>query len=138
MTELELRAAATQATEARFRDKPFRWDGAATCIHMLRFHARQMGHTMPTVPKFRSPLTAKRALSKMGYDDLLSLMDSMFPRISPAMMRVGDIMALEGDAGFEALAIRGSATKFLGWHEDAEGCTIVDVPLDEALGAWRL
>lgn len=138
MMELERRALATRKTEARFRDKPFRWDGAATCIHLMRYQARNMGHKVPTVPRFQSALGAKRALLKMGHEDLLSLMDSMLPRIAPAMMRIGDIMAVKGDEHFHALVIRGSATKFLGWHDDAQGCTIIDIPLENAVGAWRL
>ena len=138
MTEIELRAFATTETEKRFRGKPFDWTKQATCIHLMRFHARQMQHDLQLVPRFRSQLGAKKALKAMGHDNIISLMDGLFPRIAPAFMRIGDIMAVDGDAGFDSLLIRGSASKFLGWHEDAEGCTIMGADLSIANGAWRL
>lgn len=138
MHEIELRAKATRTTEAKFRNKPFDWSKSATCVHLMRFHAAQMGHKMPVVPRFRSPLGAKRALKKMGYDDLPSLMDNYFTRIPPAFARTGDFIAADGDAGFHSLLVRGSNTMFLGWHDAMQGCTIVDVDMRQAVGAWRL
>lgn len=138
MTEIELRAIATQATERRFKDKPFDWTKAATCIHLLRFHAAQMGHKLPVVPKFRSAFGAAKVLKGMGHDDLLSLMNELFTPIPPAFARTGDIVAGDGSEGFHSLMVRGSATKFLGWHEDADGCTIIDVDMSKLAGAWRL
>lgn len=131
------RAEATIATLERFKGKPFNWF-SSSCAHMLRYHGRQMGHDMPTVPEYRSALSAKRGLQKMGFNSLPELMDSLFPRIAPAQMLVGDMMALEGSEGFEALVIRANVTKFVGWHEGAEGLAIIDVDLSKAIGAWRL
>lgn len=136
--ELKRLADATTATRERFEGRPFDWTKSATCIHLARYHAQQVGHKPPMVPRFRSPLTARRALKQTGFNDLPGLLDSMFPRIPPSFMRIGDIMAVEGDAGFHSLFIRGSATKFLGWHVDAVGCTILETDLSVALGAWRL
>ena len=138
MNEIELRRAAVIATQARFEDKPFDWSKAATCIHLVRFHAAQMGHKLPTVPRFRTALSAKKALIATGFETLPDLLDSMFPRIPPAFARVGDIMALPGDDGWHALVVKGDKVKFLGWHEDAAGCTIMEVDVGAAVGAWRL
>lgn len=138
MTEVELRAHATTATEAKFRDKPFDWTKQATCIHLMRFHASQMGHDLQIVPRFRSPLGAKKALKAMGHDDLIGLMDSLFPAIPPAFARTGDIVAAEGCDMFHGLMVRGGNTMFLGWHEAAVGCTIIDVDMRQLVGAWRL
>jgi len=141
MHQIALREKATSATQARFEGKPFDWAKSATCIHLLRFHAAQMGHKLPIVPRFRSALTAKRALLATGHDSLPDLLDAHFERIPPAFMRLGDVMALPGTDGFESLNIKGSAHKFLGWHEQAEGCAIIDIDADElreAVGAWRL
>ena len=130
---------ATQATQKRFHDKPFDWTKQATCVHLMRYHAAQMGHDIQIVPRFRSALGAKKALKKLGFNTIPELMDSMFERIPAAYMRVGDMLALPGEEGFEALVIKGDKTKFLGWHSDQDGCTILDVHgIDEALGAWRL
>ena len=138
MNELQQRAAAVAATEQRFRDKPFDWRKAATCIHLVRFHAAQMGHSVPIVPKFKSALGAKRALLTTGFQTLPALLDSRFQRIPPAFMRVGDILALPGDDDWHALVIKCDKVKFLGWHEDAPGCTIMEVDVGAAVGAWRL
>jgi hypothetical protein len=138
MKELDRRALAVRNTQARFEGKPFDWVRAATCIHLVRFHARQMGHKVPTVPRFRSALTARRVLQDMGHDSLVSLMDAHFERIAPAFCRVGDVMALPGDGGFECFVIRSSVKKWLGWQQDYAGCGQLHCDMGQAIGAWRL
>lgn len=138
MNEMQQRAAAVAATEARYRDRPFDWGKQATCIHLLRFHAAQMGHKVPIVPRFRTALGAKKALVVTGWQTLPALLDSMFARIPPAFMRVGDVLAMPGDADWHALVIKADKQKFLGWHQDAEGCTIMEVDVNAAVGAWRV
>lgn len=138
MNDLQRRAAATLATEAEFYDKPFDWSKEATCVHLMRYHAAQMGHDMPFVPRFRSALSAVRAIKQAGFEGIEAMMDSMFPRIPAAFMKTGDVMALPGDAGFSSLLIRGSVRQFLGWHQDAAGCTILTADMSYATGAWQL
>ena len=138
MNEIERRRAAVIKTEARFKDRPFDWSKQATCIHLLRFHAAQMGHKLPLVPKFRSALGARKALLATGFQTLPAWLDSRFDRIPPAFARVGDVLAMPGDEGFEGLLIKADRHKFLGWHECAEGCEFMEVRLEAALGAWRL
>lgn len=138
MKEIDLRAQAVRNTQARFEGKPFDWARAATCIHLLRFHARQMGHSVPTVPRFRSALTARRVINELGHSNIASLLDAHFERIAPAFCRVGDVMALPGDGGFDAIVIRAGVNKWIGWHEDALGCTVISADMGAALGAWRL
>lgn len=138
MFEIERRAAATQATERRFRGKPFDWSKSATCIHLLRYHAHQMGHDVPIVPRFRTALGAKKALKAAGHDTLPDLLDSLFVRVPPAFTRVGDVIAADGEDGLHGIMIRAGNTMSLGWHEDAEGCTIIDTDLTYAVGGWRL
>lgn len=138
MTELQRRAAAVSATAARFLGKPFDWRARATCIHLMRFHAAQMNRKLPLVPRFRTPLGAKRALLRTGAETLPALLDTLFEPIPPAFMRVGDVMALPGVDGFEALVIKGDRHKFLGWHEGAEDCRFAELEVQHAIGAWRL
>lgn len=141
MKEIEQRRAAVIASEQRFREKRFDWRKSATCIHLVRFQASQMGHKLPTVPRFRSALTAKRALLSTGFQTLPGFLDSRFERVAPAFMRVGDILAVPGSEGFEACYIKCDKTKFLGWHQDTETCTIIDLTDEDirnSLGAWRL
>ena len=138
MKDLERRAKATKATQERFGGVPFDWRTRGTCIHLLRFHAEQMGHKVPTVPRFKSALSARKALVATGRQTLPALLDTMFPRIPPAFMLTGDVMALPGDSNFEGLVIRAGVQKWIGWHEEAEGCTIIDADMNAAIGAWRL
>lgn len=138
MLDLEERAEATRKTWARFEGKPFDWTKAATCVHLMKYHGQNMGHTLPSVPRFRSAMSAKRALQSLGHDSVVSLMNEKFAPIVPAKMWVGDMMAVPGEAGFEALFIRAGVTKFIGWHEDVEDCVLVDTDIGQALGAWRL
>lgn len=139
VTELEKRVHATTKTEEFFKDKPFAWDGQGTCIHLARRHAQNMGHKLPIVPRFRSALGAKKALKAMGVETLPELLDLFFVQIPPAFARVGDLLAADSDDGaFAAIMVRGGTTKALGWHEDADGCTIIDFDMGKVTGAWRL
>lgn len=138
MRESQLRARAVALTEQRFAGRPFDWRKSATCIHLMRFHAAQLGHSLPLVPRFRSALGARRALTQMGFETLPALLDSLFERIPAAFMRVGDVMALPGLDGFEALVIKGDRVKLLGWHDGAEDCRFMEVDVRAAVGAWRL
>ena len=138
MNEMQRRAAAVAATDNRFKDRPFDWAKAATCIHLVRFHAAQMGHSVPIVPKFRSAIGAKKALLATGWQTLPALLDSKFERIPPAFMRVGDILAMPGDDDWHALVIKADKAKFLGWHQDGAGCEFMEVDMSAAVGAWRV
>lgn len=141
MNEMQRRVAAVAATQVRFADRPFDWRKAATCIHLARFHAAQMGHKLPVVPRFKSALGAKRALLSTGFQTLPALLDSRFERIPPAFMRVGDVMAGPGSDGFEAIYIKCDKAKFLGFHQDSGLCGIIDVDpaeLSAAVGGWRV
>lgn len=142
MSEIKRRVAATQATQARFEGRVFAWDKRANCIHLVSFHARQMGHKLPLVPRFRSALGAKRALLAEGVETLPDLMDKHFPRIAPARMLVGDVAAFPGaDGAFDGLMIYGQLRACLGWHQDGAECQVARLT-DEGYrlctGAWRL
>jgi len=133
------RAAATTATMAKYHTKAFDWRSRATCIHMARFHLRQLGHTPPPIPDFRSALGARKALEKTGFADLSALLDSLLARIAPAAVLVGDIVILRGDEGFDSICIWAGG-KFLGWHGDDPGGIKPQMALDPAniIGAWRV
>lgn len=142
MNELQRRVAATQATQARFEGKAFDWAKSATCIHLVRFHAAQMGHQVPIVTRFRSALGAKKALRDEGVETLAELMDKHFLRIPAAMMRPGDVIAIPGlEGGFDALMIYGQLRAVLGWQEDSPHCQtarLTDEGYRLHTGAWRL
>lgn len=138
MSDLIRRKDATQKTFARFRGKVFDWSKAATCIHLFKAHAQNMGHKLPSVPRFRSAVGAKKALTDMGHDSVMSLLDSMFPRIAPAEMNMGDVVLVEGDAGLDAIMVLAAPRKVFGWREDFAGLVMLDIEMDELAGAWRL
>lgn len=135
MNDMLRRQKATQATLERFRDKPFSWVKANTCVHLARFHMRQMGHKPPAVPQIRSALGARRQLDLRGWADVGDMMDSMFPRIPSANLALGDLAMMKSGDGFGAIVLS-LGGKVLGWHEDFDGMTVLE-PLEFA-GAWRL
>lgn len=142
MNDLQRRVAATRKTQARFEGRVFDWRKQATCLHLLRFHAAQMGHKLPIIPRFRSALGARKALLAEGVETLPELLDKYFPRIPAAQMLVGDVAAFPGDeGGFDGLMIYGQLRAVIGWHQDEPGCQIARLT-DEGYalctGAWRL
>lgn len=140
--EMERRRLATEKTLARFRNKPFDWTKSATCIHLARFHAINMGHKPPTIPRFRSALGARKALRGTGHQSLESLLDGLFERIAPAFMMLGDLALVPGDNGetaMGALLIHSGGPKMLGWHDaDADCLRGIGGLEPHIFGAWRL
>lgn len=137
MSELTRRAAATNKTFGKYRSRPFAWDARSTCIHMVRFHLRNMGYRPPAMPDFRSALSARKALVRLGFDSVTSLLDSLLPRIAPAEMMVGDIAALDGDEGFESIVIS-SGSKLVGYHGDDPTGIKPHMLLQAPAVAWRV
>lgn len=135
------RAAATKATYNRFLGKPFSWRGG-TCIHVLRFHLRQMGHRPPVIPQFRSAIGAATALKSQGVDDLPGLCRKLgLVEITPAAMIIGDVAILPGDDGridgiMGALVIC-AGNKFMGWHGAGEGFEPIDDLAPHVKAAFR-
>jgi hypothetical protein len=137
---LAQRAEATNAVVRRFRNKPFDWRKAATCIHLARAQAVALGHRPPPVKRFRSALGARRALEEMGFSTVTELLDAMFPgcRIPPAAMLVGDLGVLPGAEGLDAVVISAGA-KVLGWHQDGgDRLAVIEVSRGDIAAAWRL
>lgn len=134
---LAQRAAVTQATWDKYRGRAFDWKGA-TCVHVLRFHLRAMGHRPPKMPAFQSPIGAKRALMKMGAGNLTELMSNLgLMEIGAAEMIVGDVAILPGDDNFDALTIC-AGNKFMGFHEQAEGFASMEVHRPAIKAAFRV
>lgn len=130
------RAEATRKTLAKYRSLPFDWRSRATCIHLARYHLRNMAHRPPSIPDFRSPLGAKRALERTGFADVAALLDSLLPRIAPASMWVGDLAVLEGGDGFDSIVINAGG-KLLGYH-DADPSGLKPLIAKSIVGAWRV
>lgn len=138
LPELERRRRATEKTLTRFRNKTFDWRYQRTCAHLARYQARNMGRKLPPVPRFRSALGAKKGLLMLGHDSLIGLLDAHLERIAPAAMRLGDLCAVPGCEGLDAIFINVAPRKIAGWREDAPVLVVLDVSLDEIEAAWRL
>ncbi|MBB4857204.1 hypothetical protein HNO88_000511 [Novosphingobium chloroacetimidivorans] len=125
---------ATAATLQKYRDAPFDWAAGKTCLHMARFHLRQMGHRPEGLPRIRSAIGARRALDVRGWANVGDMLDTILPRIAPAQMRLGDVAMLDSGDGFGAIVIS-LGGKVMGWHEGYPGMTALE-PIAIA-GAWR-
>lgn len=139
MTPVERRDR-TAAVLAKFRDKPFSWEGA-NCLRLAREQMLAMGHAPPPIPVFRSAMGAQRALRRRGFETLEALLDSMLARIPPAAAWLGDLVMLPGHEGqsFGALFIAGGDGILRGWHDsDPGGLRNVVQAEHHAIGAWRL
>ena len=135
---LAMRATATNTTVAAFQ-KPFDWDGAS-CIHLAHSHAINMGHMPPPLPVFRSRQGALRGLLKTGHRTLEGLMDSLFERIAPAKMLVGDLAMLPGeDRRLKAIVVFDGHLSVAGWHEACpEKLVWIKHMQADLIAAWRL
>ena len=136
--ELERRRRATEKTMGKFRNKEFDWRYKRTCAHLAFYHARAMGKRLPKVPQFRSAVGAKRALSGLGHDSLIGLLDAHLERIPPAMMRLGDLCAFEGTEGLDGVGVYIAQRKIAAWREDEPRLVVLEISLDEPKAAWRL
>lgn len=136
--ELERRRVATQKTLDRYRGKVFDWSKGITCVHLARYHLRNMGNKVPTLPRFRSALGAKKALKERGWDSVEAMLDSMFQRVAPAELLLGDLAIVPGDNGMDAIFVCAGPLKLFGWREDAPALVLLDVDLDQLTGAWRV
>ncbi|MDE8654773.1 DUF6950 family protein [Novosphingobium album (ex Liu et al. 2023)] len=141
-SELVRRQTATARTMARYRARPFDWRKSITCVHMARFHLRAMGHRPEPLPaRVRSAIGARRALDERGWKNVAEMLDALpgLQRIAPAMMLLGDIVVAASDGDdLGSIMICAGPQKLIGWHGAAEGMVVIDVPLDQLDGAWRV
>lgn len=138
--ELVRRADAAKATYARFRGKAWSWKSGITCVHLARFHLRQMGHRPERLPRLRSRIAAVRALRERGWETVSDMLDAQpgLLRITPAEMVIGDLAVVEGSQdGLAAVLVCAGPHKLLGWREDAPALVVLDIELAEISAAWR-
>jgi hypothetical protein len=136
--EMVRRKEATEATVARYRAKPFSWSRGITCVHLCRAHLRNMGRRVPSLPRFRSALAAKRALADGGWSDVCEMLDSFLPRIAPAAMTLGDIAALPGEGGLHGIVVCAGPRRVFGWAEGEDIPKMMEPDMTQMVGAWRV
>lgn len=130
---------ATLATVERFKAKKFDWAKASTCVHLARTQMAAMGHRVPPVPRFRSALSAHRALAERGWGTLADMMGAVptVVEIAPAQAVVGDILELpsEGDS-IGSLVVAIGNGRVIGWLEGMDDALIMQP--ETYARAWRL
>ncbi len=137
MNDLIRRQIATRKTLATYRAKTFDWMTGINCVALCRYHLRQMGHKLPTLPRIRSALAAKRALKERGWASVPAMLDSFLEPIAPAQMLLGDVAVVPGDAGMDSILICAGPHKLLGWHPETGAFVVYDGGIGEVTGAWR-
>lgn len=138
LPELERRNRALRATLERFGDQPFAW-GRNDCARMVAFALRKLGRPVQVAKagSYKTALSARAALKRLGYTDLESLLDAQRERIAPAMALPCDVLLLPGDEGFGALALQLPNQSAFMFHEDTGTATAVRLVPDKIIGAWR-
>lgn len=136
------RAAATDQVLERFRYKPFSWHGA-NCIRLARAQGVALGHSLPPVPGFRTPLGARRALKRRGFGSVSEMLDFYFERYpAPAFAIVGDLYAgpAAEEHGLEAVGIADGLGNVIGWHESTgfRQLETIKFAQGDMTKAWRL
>lgn len=137
MTPLERRHAAIEATMARYRDRPFRW-GSVDCAKVAAFHLKRLGYkiSISKAGSYSSPLGARRAIKRMGYDTLPLLLDGLgLTRIPYSRLLLGDVVELEGAAP-GAIGLYAGNGNIFGFHEDHDA--LVTVQPSQILTAWSV
>jgi hypothetical protein len=122
----------------KYRGKEFSWTEGVTCVHLAKFQLRQMGRRSPTLPRFRSELAARKAMKEHGWSNVIEMLDSILPRITPAQMMLGDLCAAASGDEIGGIFICAGPSKAFGWREDAPQLVVLDISLDELDGAWRV
>jgi len=141
LPELDRRREATQATLDKFRDTAFDWAEGRHCVRMAAYHLRQMGWRspkLPTIPRVRSALAAKKELQAHGFDSVGQWLDSILVRVPPAAMRLGDLAIVEGAEGLDAIFVCAGPRRLFGWREDQPTAVVLEVKFDEVQGSWRV
>lgn len=135
--EMERRRLAVQAVATEFAGKPFAW-GSRDCAKMVLAHLKALGVPIDAskAGSWHNAAGARRALAKLGFESLDAVLDAHFPRIPPAMARLGDVVSFEADHALGGLGIHLGLAAVMCYHEDAPDGPI-EGRLVEAKGAWR-
>lgn len=138
--EMARRMRAIESIRARFEAQPYKI-GQSDCAKLVRALLVQMGHKRLPKPKpYKNAIGAKRELTRLGFDSLEAMMDTLLPRIAPAMMLPGDIGLIEADpddaAGDETLVVS-LGSKYWGWHPDQLALAVLMIEPQNIKAAWR-
>lgn len=136
MNNLEIRAAATSATFARFNGEPLVL-GKTDCARMVAFHLKQLGFDPALLPHsgtYSTEVGARRALRRLGVESLSEIMDRHFPRIAPAEALVGDISCVRAADLGDAMQVTLHRNTVLGFLDGVCG----ELVNQEYVACWRV
>lgn len=137
--DLLRRRDATQKTLDQYRGAPFDWSLGPTCVHLARSHLVNLGYDLPKIPEFSTPQGALRALKSNGWDSVGDMLDEFLTPIPAAMLRLGDVVTIPGDAGMDAMFIFAGPNKMFGWGDEQVELAVGDIlGLDRLKGAWQV
>lgn len=138
MIEMVRRQRAAKAAMARFQYAPFVL-GKNDCVRLAAFVIRKMGRRshLAKAGAYKTPLSAKRALTRAGYADLIEAVDAHgLERIAPAAALPADLVMVPGEGPFGgALTMAVDNGRVLGWHQDIDHADVAQ-PV-EYIAAWR-
>jgi hypothetical protein len=124
-TPLTRRVIATQATVDAFRRTAFAW-GRNDCARLAAHVLKGLGHK-PRLTRFgpyRSPITARKALQRHGFQTLADVLDDLgLPRIPPAAALPGDILGFghPDQPLLVGLAVAVGNGRLLGFMDNGDG-----------------
>jgi len=118
ITDLEARRIAFNATYEKWSGREYSI-GSVDCMKVARFHALQMGHRPPRMPRYSTNLGAVRNIKKMGFDNCEELIGSLYPKIPIARAILGDLLIGDGEDGLDAIFIS-AGRQILGFHEQSD------------------
>ncbi len=129
------RQQAVQATMDRFAGKPLAY-GKDDCVRMVAFALKQQGLKVSLLAggRYGSKLGAAKALKRLGHADLPAAVDAAgLPRIGPARVLPGDVLALPAEAFGGALMLAVGNGRAFGYFD---GHFQVGEP-NTFVAAWR-
>lgn len=136
---LERRVAAAQLLLDAWKGRPFSWS-AGHCIRLVAEHLKRMGYRPPLerAGSFSTAIGAGRAMRRAGVANLSDAVDLVpgLVRIAPAAALVADIVELEAEPPFSALAVAMGNGRVLGFHQDLAGAGLLEPR--SFVGAWRV
>lgn len=140
MSDLLRRQKALIATQKKVRGKALDWSKGMTCVHMARFHLRQMGHRPESLPRIRSLIGARRALKERGWANVTDMLNAQpgLASIAPAMMLPADLVVLASEDSIGSIFVCAGPHKMIGWREDVAEAVVLDLSFEHVSGAWRV
>lgn len=123
----------------RWSMRSFAWGTADCAVMALDAWEQYYGQPPPIkLPRYATPLGAKRALTRLGFDSLADAAGSfMTPLAAGQYPDIGDLIALPTDDVLDGLAMMlgGGAILVAGPDGWGRGHLMPDLPI---LAAWRL